>query len=801
MLKIKKIVLIFLLIALTLPLLVVNAVSEENEEVLVYFIDGENVTRWADTSVVYRNKKSTEQNEWGYNVVVDSTSKVIKLIDSGDTSGKNLVIPDGGMVISATGIKTDWLKNNVVIGDFVYYDKISSRILVSKDGIFSPYYTVQHIITGFNDVRYAGTFLIYDKGETTETNGYGYEVCVNSEGVVISSGGNNNIIPNGGFVISAIEQVDKEYLKMYGLVGSTAKISADKKTLTLSFDKDNLQSSIQLIIENLKEKLNQAIENYWNTPYDEIGAKISEFEAFSEFNELTLQARNEMFVQIDNVGYEITESPAVELRGIWHETVEIDLNGVKKVVADLKEVGINQLNLGITSGYNTILPLTSDFPFKQKASLKGFDLLQAYIDECHAAEIELVLSVAIFRNSAGEDTTKPEWLTKSNGKQEVEDESKYFFNPANSEYRTYMIKYLTFILENYNIDGLQLDYIRYPASLNGIDYGYDELTKSMFEKKYNVDVNVVDKIGVSLSSHALWDEWVNFKGELVTSFVKEIRTLTNTLRPDIYLSAAVASDTVLSFYHQDTERWMKEDLLDAIYPMTYGEGVVSGSVDKFAGYTVSNAYLFMGIGSYLGLTNSETFKQIIDSRYKADGACFFEYFSYFSDGYSKFLLQNAFRTDALTPTYKPLEAAIAQINFAIDRINDVIIGFDGISTEKAATVIASLENLKKDITLEKTDSTISEICNVIKDTKGETAILKDLAKLRKIVLLSKDAEKVEYITKRNNESETESEQSDVESNISAVENKKSSTSWGLITVISILVITSVAIFVFINRKK
>ncbi|HBL84793.1 MAG: hypothetical protein A2Y17_01620 [Clostridiales bacterium GWF2_38_85] len=802
---IKKVLVFMLLAALVLPVMVISGMAVESGAELVCFIDGENVTRWADTSVVYRKKANTEQNEWGYNVVVGADGKVMKLIDSGDTSGKNLFIPEDGMVVSATGTKIEWLKTNIVAGDYVYYDSISSRVLVSKDGEFSPFYEVGHTITGFNQVRYASTFIIYNKsGNQTGTNGYGYEVSVNSEGTIISAGGNDNTVPDSGYVISAIEPADKEFLKMYGIVGASAVIGSDKKTVIISYNSENLRKSVQLRIEGLNTKISGAKASYMQIDYDELESKITSFEIISDYASITLQKRNKLFEEIDAVGYEISESPAVELRGIWHETVETTVAGVQKVVSDLKAAGINQLNLGISSGYNTILPLVDDFPFKQKASLRGVDILQAYVDECEKAGIELIVSVAIFRNSAGASTIKPEWLTKSNGVESAEDESQYFFNPANNEYREYIKRYLLFIIENYEIDGLQLDYIRYPGTVGGIDYGYDDLTKSMFAEKYNVDASIVDEIATRQSSHSMWSQWIEFKVELVTSFVEEIRLLTTTIRPDIYLSAAVASDTRLSTYCQDTEKWMQDGLLDAIYPMTYGEGVLSSRLDTFAGFTGESAYLFMGSGSYMTLSDAETYKQTIDSRYNADGVCFFEYFSYLAHGYSKFLLQNAFKTPALTPTLSSTEAVKAQIEYAAKRINDVIVPYEGITQDKATQIIDSLDALSGDITIEKTDAAIEAINAIIEGTDSEIAIQADLAKLRKIILLSKDAAKAAYPGIDKDESTVESE-AESEAATSGVESQadktKSNFPLPLIIAIGAVIVAAGVVFVIKKKKK
>lgn len=805
--KARKLLLFFLcfvFLSLSVPF---SAFAEDGDDVKVHFIDGENITRWSDTSVVYRNKATTEQNEWGYNILVNVEGKVTKFIDVGDSLGKNLVIPTGGMVVSCNGKDIDWYKENVSIGDYAYYDKISSRVLFSKTGNFSPYFSVKHEVTGFNQPRYSNTFIIYDQqGATTETNGYGYEISVNAEGKIISAGGNNSKIPEGGFVVSAIEAEDRQFLKMYGFVGASVAISADKKSIAISYSKENLRDSITIKADNLKAELEAAKEKFMLIDYDGILDRLDALVNIDNTDNLTLQQRNELLEKIDNMSYLLCESPAVELRAVWHEVIEKTEADVKKVVANLKAAGINQLIIGISSGYDTIIPLPEDFPFKQRANLKGFDLLEAYIKECKEAGIEVVACVSIFSNKAGEKTTKPEWLTKSNGRlpadiPTAEDESDLFFNPANPEYREYIKKYLTYILEHYDIDGLQLDYIRYAGDVGTIDYGYDDLTKKLFAEKYNVDESVVDEIGQQLSGHSMWKQWCEFKVENVTSLVREIRAIVNEKRPDIFLSAAVASDTRLESYFQDTATWLKEGLLDAIYPMTYGEGIVQDRVSTFTSFAGENAYVFMGVGTYLGLGDAETFKQTITGRDKADGAAYFEYLSFLSHGSNTFLKETAYKEAALSPTLNAKEAAKAQIDFIVRRINQAILPNGGMDASKANAVLEKLFALKENLSAENTAAAVSDIEALISGEKCESILKGDLAKLKKIVTLSKDAQKAEYkpVDKTKDTSETSTVSESSAENSESTENSNSNT-WIWI-VLGVVIIAAVIVIILITKKK
>ncbi|MFR5863725.1 MAG: hypothetical protein ACLUFV_00075 [Acutalibacteraceae bacterium] len=95
-----------------------------------------NVTRWDNFLVVYKDIAATGQNEWGHNIVVDADSQVVRILEGGDAAGKNLAVPAGGMVVSATGEKAQWLKDNIAIGDYVIYDDITGRVMASAEKDF-----------------------------------------------------------------------------------------------------------------------------------------------------------------------------------------------------------------------------------------------------------------------------------------------------------------------------------------------------------------------------------------------------------------------------------------------------------------------------------------------------------------------------------------------------------------------------------------------------------------------------------------------------------------------------------------
>ena len=152
---------------------VLPAALTVNGDTLIFPVDSVNGTRWADTMCVYKDRPTTQQNEWGWNVVVSPEGVVTEKVTGGDIKGKNLAVPVGGFVLSGTGDIGKEMFENIDVGDHVIFDEYGMRCLASK-GEVNPFYTQDIPFTHYNSVRYSEYLVVYNKaGTKTGTNGYG----------------------------------------------------------------------------------------------------------------------------------------------------------------------------------------------------------------------------------------------------------------------------------------------------------------------------------------------------------------------------------------------------------------------------------------------------------------------------------------------------------------------------------------------------------------------------------------------------------------------------------------------------
>ena len=639
----KRPLLLMLMLVLTFtPTFSALTASAEESETLIIPVDSVNGTRWEDTMCVYKDRASTDQNQWGYNVVVSSDGIVVNKVEKGSALGTNLAVPAGGFVISAVGDLGQNMFDSINLGDHAIFDEYASRVMVSANAI-DPFYTVTHKFTSYNQPRYANTLIIYNKGKTTETNTWGHEVVVDKDGIVVSAGGNNNAIPDGGFVISAIEAADKSFLKTYCVVGS--KITISGNSFTVDYNAEMLANTVKAEIELVREKAGKVLEEKRLVDTEKV---IKELENVKCGGISTLEERNALINEVKKIGTELIEKRSVGIRSVWYVPTERNAKDVEKTVAEMKKAGINQLCLGTTEGAGTIVQMPDTLPFKTKAVLRSIDLLAIFVDECHKNGIEIVLSVPVF-SCHETDGKHASWMAAPS---KQTDNAEAFWSPANDEYIAYFKDYAKHIITHYDIDGFQYDYIRYPYFDGNVDYGYDDATKELFLKETGLGEDAFNDIKTKLTSSSYWSKWTRFKCDLITRRVGEITALINEIRPDLYVTACLAHETKLDSYFQDGKTWVEKGYVDGIYPMSYGAGIMEQAPQKFTSYNTDKSFTVMGNGAYQSLSIDEMVLQTEQTReFLADGIAYFEWTAYKKHGYADYLVSTVNSDECISFTY------------------------------------------------------------------------------------------------------------------------------------------------------
>ncbi len=155
------------------------------------------------------------------------------------------------------------------------------------------------------------------------------------------------------------------------------------------------------------------------------------------------------------------------------------------------------------------------------------------------------------------------------------------------------------------LDGLHLDYIRYPGVLPfapgsrfgvGLDMGHGAATRARFRAETGVEA---PRPPERLGNANRWDRW---RRDQVTALVRRIRDAALLARPDVAISAAVwaHADRAYLSIGQDWRRWLEDSLLEFAVPMAYTLDLRSFryQVEAFS-MTPQGPRTWIGIGVWL----------------------------------------------------------------------------------------------------------------------------------------------------------------------------------------------------------
>jgi len=179
-----------------------------------------------------------------------------------------------------------------------------------------------------------------------------------------------------------------------------------------------------------------------------------------------------------------------------------------------------------------------------------------------------------------------------------------FLAPGASGLRPHMQKVVRELVANYHLDGIHLDYIRYPNRT----YSFDPESRSRFTLRYGVDPAelvagdraALQKL-VGKDALGLLDSlYTEYRTAQVDSMVAAIHAVANGLP----VSAAVIADPLVARNEKGQEwaRWVHKRWVDFVVPMTYGMPPLE--IEHRAGVyqrTVGADRVLIGLAAYDGM--------------------------------------------------------------------------------------------------------------------------------------------------------------------------------------------------------
>lgn len=192
----------------------------------------------------------------------------------------------------------------------------------------------------------------------------------------------------------------------------------------------------------------------------------------------------------------------------------------------------------------------------------GYDPLQFAVEECHKRGLEIQawlvaipLGKVTLNNGYGQAS-----VVKRQKSLCVRSGDEWFMDPGNPNTAKYLASLACEIVSRYDIDGINLDYIRYPEA------PYSIADKKNY-KKYGKQMSLAD-----------------WRRQNITNCVRTIYKAVKTCKPWVKISSSpVGKYQDLSRYssfgwnsrdkvYQEVEEWIKEGIHDEIFPMMYFDG-------------------------------------------------------------------------------------------------------------------------------------------------------------------------------------------------------------------------------------
>ncbi len=336
------------------------------------------------------------------------------------------------------------------------------------------------------------------------------------------------------------------------------------------------------------------------------------------------------------------EIPKHEFRSVWVATVVNDWTGIgwpppeemmNNILDRAERLGLNAIVLQVVGRGDAIYPSErlpwSHVMIPPSGAYPDWDALQMWIDATHARGMELhawfnvyMVAYGNTRDSDREDQlhvkySNPEWMAYNivNGDSVM----TTWLNPGHPEARAWQVGNVMELVENYDIDAIHFDYIRYDNS------GFNTDAATM--QQYNED---------NIGNLADW------RRHNINTFVKEVYEGIQERKPWVKVGAAPvghyntqSADGWAGFWgynsaFQDSRHWAEQGHIDYIAPQIYWTIGTPPRFEYIVGDWVQNRkndrHLYIGTNPANDDVRREIGRQIDTTRARgAEGQLHFRY--------------------------------------------------------------------------------------------------------------------------------------------------------------------------------
>ncbi len=324
-----------------------------------------------------------------------------------------------------------------------------------------------------------------------------------------------------------------------------------------------------------------------------------------------------------------------ETRAVWVTTnfrldwppssydAQVQKTELRKIFDDIKAKRLNTVYFQVRSNgtvmFHSSYEALSPYITGQMDGNSSYDPLSYAIELAHDRGLEIHAWVNVVRCFSGGETEvydhpyhiaqrRPDWVIKNE-----RDGTSYWLDMGLPEVRQYLISIFAELVDNYNVDGLHLDFIRYP----GKDFN-DAFSYNLYGKGLSVD------------------DW---RRQNINTFVKNLSLSIKKIKPFLKLGAAplgiYKNSSIANGFegygevYQDSREWLKQKYVDYLVPQIYWPIEGPPRFDELAEEWSSQNFdrsIVLGIAAYKPEVKNQI-KEIVEfsRNTNADGFSFFRY--------------------------------------------------------------------------------------------------------------------------------------------------------------------------------
>ncbi|RMF80680.1 MAG: hypothetical protein D6744_07970 [Planctomycetota bacterium] len=418
-----------------------------------------------------------------------------------------------------------------------------------------------------------------------------------------------------------------------------------------------------------------------------------------------------------------TTASAAEFRAFWADAFHVGYKSssqISSLVSRALTGNYNVIIVEVLAFHDTgpgghgaywnsgIVPKASDIS-------GNIDPLAELITQAHANGIQVHAWIVSYRASStwppsGNATlsANPHWLMVPQadmGGGPAPVAGHYTLDPGSPDVQEYIVSIVRELATNYDIDGINLDYIRYIQTDAGYpaDTSYSKSSLARFQALTGFGGTPPPTGNTS---------WNDFRRQTIDELVRRLRaelpSITGNPQQPLWLTAdlitfgnAPSSFTSSDAYNlfQNWKFWMEQGYLDAGIPMNYKRESSSSQANWYRNWVDAalnwsgDRHLVAGQGNYLNKKSDSVTQMAYALAQGADGACNFSYASTADEdlngtpeqdwSWYSYVASNLYTSPASVPTLPWRNAATATEGTAWGRVYDDASGapFDGATVQ------------------------------------------------------------------------------------------------------------------------